>query len=225
MKSINANKRSIYAHTDNELYVNLFIPSRLNWKEKKTEIIQKNSFPDEAKTQLIINPEKTAAFTLKLRYPAWVKKWGLKVSVNGKDYPVSQDPASYISIDRKWKKGDKVVMEMPMRITVEQLPDKSNYYSIFYGPVTLAAKTGTEDMTGLFADDSRGGHIAHGRQIPMKDMPIIVSDRSTKISRVLFIQLFLYLLQHPRNSCLKKKNKWHHTWEYRLCIAMLLVVC
>lgn len=166
----------IYAHTDNELYVNLFIPSRLNWKEKKTEIIQENSFPDEAKTQLIINPEKTAAFTLKLRYPTWVKKWELKVSVNGKDYPVSQDPASYISIDRKWKKGDKVVMEMPMRITVEQLPDKSNYYSIFYGPVTLAAKTGTEDMTGLYADDSRGGHIAHGKQIPMKDMPIIVSD-------------------------------------------------
>lgn len=178
----------IYAHTDNELYVNLFIPSRLNWKEKKTEIIQENSFPDEAKTQLIINPEKTAAFTLKLRYPVWVKKWGLKVSVNGKDYPVSQDPASYISIDRKWKKGDKVVVEMPMRITVEQLPDKSNYYSIFYGPVTLAAKTGTEDMTGLFADDSRGGHIAHGRQIPMRDMPIIVSDPARIASLVKPVQ-------------------------------------
>lgn len=166
----------IYAHTDNELYVNLFIPSRLNWKEKNVEVIQENTFPDEAKTQLIINPEKTTAFSLKLRYPAWVEKGTLKVTVNGKDYPVSQDPASYISIDRKWKKGDKVVVEMPMRITLEQLPDKSNYYSIFYGPVTLAAKTGTEDMTGLFADDSRGGHIAHGRQIPMKDMPIIVSD-------------------------------------------------
>ncbi|MBF0647661.1 glycoside hydrolase family 127 protein [Dysgonomonas sp. GY75] len=166
----------IYAHTDNELYVNLFIPSRLNWKEKNMEVMQENVFPDEAKTQLTINPEKTTAFTLKLRYPAWVEKGAVKVTVNGKDYPASQDPASYISIDRKWKKGDKVVMEMPMRITVEQLPDKSNYYSIFYGPVTLAAKTGTEDMTGLFADDSRGGHIAHGRQIPMKDMPIIVSD-------------------------------------------------
>lgn len=166
----------IYAHTDNELYVNLFIPSRLNWKEKNVEVIQENSFPDEAKTQLTINPEKATTFSLKLRYPAWVEKGTLKVTVNGKDYPVSQDPASYISIDRKWEKGDKVVVEMPMRITLEQLPDKSNYYSIFYGPVTLAAKTGTEDMTGLFADDSRGGHIAHGRQIPMKDMPIIVSD-------------------------------------------------
>lgn len=166
----------IYAHTDNELFVNLFIPSHLNWQAKKVEIIQENIFPDEAKTQLIINPEKPTNFTLQLRYPAWVEKGELKVTVNGKNYPVPQMPKDYISIDRKWKKGDKVVMEMPMRLMVEQLPDHSNYYSIFYGPIVLAAKTGTEDMDGLFADDSRGGHIAHGKQIPMKDMPIIVSN-------------------------------------------------
>ncbi|MBK5721909.1 glycoside hydrolase family 127 protein [Dysgonomonas sp. Marseille-P4677] len=166
----------IYAHTDDELYVNLFIPSRVKWEAKKTEIIQENIFPDEAKTCLTINPEKATNFTLQLRYPKWVKRGTLKVTVNGKNYPVSEASLNYIAINRKWKKGDKVVMEMPMHLTVEQLPDKSNYYSIFYGPIALAAKTGTEDMVGLFADDSRGGHIAHGKQIPMKDMPIIVSD-------------------------------------------------
>lgn len=166
----------IYAHTDNELYVNLFIPSRLNWDAKKTEIIQENTFPDQARTQLIINPEKTTNFTLQLRYPAWVEKGTLKITINGKDYPVSQESADYVQIARKWKKGDKVVMEMPMQLKVEQLPDNSNYYSILYGPIVLAAKTGHEDLAGLFADDSRGGHIAHGAQIPMKDMPIIVSD-------------------------------------------------
>ncbi|PXV65833.1 hypothetical protein CLV62_1066 [Dysgonomonas alginatilytica] len=166
----------IYAHTENELFVNLFIPSRLDWKAMNTEIIQQNKFPDEDETHLTVNPDKDKIFTLQLRYPEWVEKGALKISINGKDYPLSQEPATYIAIKRKWKKGDKVTMKMPMHIKLEQLPDKSNYYSILYGPIVLAAKAGTEDMEGLFADDSRGGHIAHGKQIPIKDMPIIVSE-------------------------------------------------
>ncbi|MDH6307945.1 DUF1680 family protein [Dysgonomonas sp. PFB1-18] len=165
----------IYAHTDKELYVNLFIPSRLNWTEKETEIIQENTFPDEPKTTLTINPKKAQKFTLKLRYPSWVQQGTVKVLLNGKPQSVTEENG-YVSINRTWKKGDKVVLEVPMHIAAEQLPDKSNYYSFRYGPVVLAAKTGTEDMIGLFADDSRGGHIAHGRQIPMKEMPIIVSN-------------------------------------------------
>lgn len=165
----------IYAHTDKDLYVNLFIPSRLNWAEKEVEIIQENSFPDEPNTTLTINPKKARIFTLKLRYPSWVQQGAVKVLLNGKSQTVAEENG-YISMNRTWKEGDKIVLEVPMHITAEQLPDKSNYYSFQYGPVVLAAKTGTEDMTGLFADDSRGGHIAHGKQIPMKEMPIIVSN-------------------------------------------------
>ncbi|GHV41121.1 hypothetical protein FACS1894179_08730 [Bacteroidia bacterium] len=146
------------------------------WKEKNVEIIQENSFPDEATTQLTVNPQKASVFTLKLRYPSWVEEGKLKVAINGKPYVISQGSTGYISIERKWKKGDKVTMKMPMRIAVEQLPDKSNYYSILYGPLVLAAKTGAEDLIGLFADDSRGGHIAHGKKLPLKEIPIIVSD-------------------------------------------------
>ncbi|GAB1415758.1 glycoside hydrolase family 127 protein [Paludibacter sp.] len=166
----------IYAHTNNELYINLFIPSKLTWKEKAVEIIQQNNFPAESKTELIINPKKKTKFAIKLRYPVWVAENNLKVSVNGKPIKVTQKPASYITIERKWKKGDKVRVELPMRITVEQLPDHSNYYSFFYGPIVLAAKTGTDYLKGLFADDSRGGHIAHGKQIPLNDLPIVVSE-------------------------------------------------
>lgn len=165
----------IYAHTDNELYVNLFIPSELNWKKKSIKVTQKTGFPDEAKTTLLVNTQKAMKFTLKLRNPNWVADGELKVSVNGKQISGQVNDA-YVSINRVWKDGDILEMEMPMHISVEQLPDKSNYYSFIYGPIVLAAKTGTEDITGLFADDSRGGHIAHGRQIPMKDMPILLSE-------------------------------------------------
>lgn len=166
----------IYAYSGDELYVNLFIPSKLNWKQKDIEIIQENSFPDEAATLLTINPRKATTFSLNVRYPSWMEKREMKVKINGKDYNAASTASGYVSINRKWNKGDKVQIQIPMTIRAEQMPDKSNYYSFFYGPVTLAAKTGKEYLKGLFADDSRGGHIAHGRQIPLKDIPIIVNE-------------------------------------------------
>lgn len=174
----------IYAHKGDELYVNLFIPSRLNWKEKNIEIIQENNFPDLPQTQLTVNPDIITEFTLQIRYPEWVEKGALRISVNGEVQNIPQNSESYVPVKRKWKKGDTVIIEMPMQLLAEQLPDKSNYYSINYGPVVLAAESGTEDLKGLFADDSRGGHIAHGKQIPMKDMPIIVSESDKIISNI-----------------------------------------
>jgi len=174
----------IYAHTDNSLFVNLFIPSRLEWKEKKVEVIQENHFPDETKTLLIINPVKATIFTLQLRYPEWVKEGELTVWVNGKKQKVQKNAQGYISLNRNWKKGDKVEVEMPMHIHVEQLPDHSNYYSFLYGPIVLAAKTGSEDLKGLYADDSRKGHVAHGHKIPLKDMPVLVSETDKILNHI-----------------------------------------
>ncbi len=175
----------IYAHTDNELYVNLFIPSRLNWKDNNIEVIQENRFPDEPKTTLTINPAKTIDFTLKLRYPDWVKSGELKVLINGKEQKVEKNTDGYVSFKRNWKKGDAVVIIMPMHIEAEQLPDGSNYYSFLYGPIVLAAKNGTEDMPGLYADDNRKGHEARGRRIPLKDMPILVSEPEKIVEKLI----------------------------------------
>lgn len=174
----------IYSHNSNELYVNLFIPSVLTWKEKNIEIIQENNFPDDSKTSLTIKASKASTFTLKVRYPQWVKEGELKLAINGKPESVNVDKDGYVSINRKWKNKDRIVVDMPMHLHVEQLPDKSNYYAFFYGPIVLAAKTGTENMDGLFADDSRGGHIAHGQQIPLKDIPIVVSNPNELTSRL-----------------------------------------
>lgn len=60
-----------------------------------------------------------------------------------------------------------------MKISLEPLPDQQPYYAFMYGPIALASPMGKEDLDGLFADDSRGGHIAHGKQIPLLNMPIL----------------------------------------------------
>ena len=74
----------------------------------------------------------------------------------------------YLPLSRKWEKGDVITFHLPMKVSVEQIPDKKDYYAFLYGPIVLAASTGTEHLDGLYADDSRGGHIAHGKQIPDK---------------------------------------------------------
>jgi DUF1680 family protein len=161
----------IYAHKGNQLYVNLFIPSSLDWKEQGVNIIQTNKYPDEPRTTLIINSETPVDFELKIRYPKWTKNMG--ITVNGDQIPVKRGKDGYVSIKREWKKGDEVIAEFPMNIEVSGLPDKSNFVSISYGPVVLASRWGSENMTGLFADDSRGGHIARGPQISFSNIPYV----------------------------------------------------
>ncbi len=195
----------IYAHTEDELFVNLFIPSHLDWKEKNVEVQQENNFPDEAKTTLTIYPARKTAFTLQLRYPDWVKAGELKVRVNGKEHVAQKNAHGYISLNRTWKKGDKVEVEMPMHIHAEQLPDQSNYYSFLYGPIVLAAKTSTEDMKGMYAGDSRKGHAPQGLKIPLNDMPTLVceADKVTNcIAPVSGKALTFYL------SSLYPEDKW-----------------
>lgn len=177
----------IYAHSGNDLYVNLFIPSELNWKEKNIKITQITKFPEEEQTQITVQPRRTTRFTLKLRFPEWASNQNPEVHLNGKPIPVFVTDG-FIAINRKWKKNDKIILKLPMQISVEQIPDKSNYYSFLYGPIVLASKTSTEHLDGLFADDSRGGHIAHGMQVPQRDLPMIVGDKNQLASYVKPVQ-------------------------------------
>ncbi len=174
----------IYAHTPSDLYVNLFIPSEVNWKEKGVSITQQTNFPDEANTRLLIKTKKAQRFNLKIRYPIWVQKGGLKISVNGEIQNIEAEPGAYANISRKWKSGDHVEILLPMETRVEELPGKPEYQSLFYGPVLLAAKIDTRHMDGLYADDSRGGHIAHGKLYSSKEIPLFVSDRDQSLPHI-----------------------------------------
>ncbi len=165
----------IYAKKEDKLYVNLFIPSEVGWDEKKAFLTQITNFPEEASTELIWNSKKKTKATLMLRYPQWVKVGELKVYINDKLQKIDTTPGSYVSLERKWKNGDRIKMELPMHLSLEELPDDSGYVSVKYGPIVLAAVTGDEDQDGLFADDSRGGHIADGPFLPLTEAPMFLS--------------------------------------------------
>lgn len=168
----------IYAHQKDTLYLNLFIPSQLTWKERGVVLTQETQFPDNGQVTLHINKTPKRAFTLKIRRPEWTHHSNdYEVTINGKSMPINMDSRSnYLTITRKWKKGDVIAFHLPMKVSMEQIPDKKGYYAFLYGPVVLAASTGTEHLDGLFADDSRGGHIAHGKQIPLQEAPMLIGN-------------------------------------------------
>lgn len=174
----------IYSHSDNKLFVNLFIASKLNWKSQGIHLKQQTKFPDEEQTSFEIETKKKNDFELNLRCPSWIAESQLEVSINGKKQIYKPNSNGYVAIKRTWKNGDRVVVNLPMRTNIEQLPDKSNYYSLLHGPIVLASKTGNEQMDGLFADDSRGGHIAHGPKIPLNEMPILESQPNEIVSKI-----------------------------------------
>lgn len=171
----------IYTHQDNSLYLNLFIASELDWKEKGIQIRQETDFPFEEKTRLQVT-DGSAHFDVKIRYPGWVAEGEMKITVNGDDFPVKKTPSSYVPVERTWQKGDVVEISFPMQSRLEQLPNVSNYYAFMHGPILLAAKAGTENLAGLVADDSRWGHIAHGKRLPIDEAPVIIAGDISEIT-------------------------------------------
>lgn len=166
------------------LFLNLFVASELNWAKKDILLRQETNFPYEEFTRLIIT-KGSSQFVLMIRYPSWVKDGDLKITVNGNPVSFNEHPSSYISIDRKWKEGDEVLVTFPMHTSVEQLPNIPDYLAFFHGPVLLGAKTGTEDLKGLIADDSRWGHIASGERLPVDEAPAIINTNKNDITEMI----------------------------------------
>ncbi len=169
----------IYAHRQDTLYVNLFIPSQLNWKEQGVTLTQETLFPDDGKVTLRIDKASKKKLTLMIRIPGWTgssKDYAITINGQKKKYAIRPGVSTYLPIHRKWKKGDVITFNLPMEVSLEQIPDKKDYYAFLYGPIVLAASTGTEHLDGIYADDSRGGHIAHGKQIPLQKVPILIGN-------------------------------------------------
>ncbi|WP_276089647.1 glycoside hydrolase family 127 protein [Pedobacter sp. JY14-1] len=174
----------IYAYDKDQLFLNLFVPSRLNWKEKGMMFEQRTDFPDEDKTLFKVISGQRTAFTLHVRYPSWVAPGALRIRVNGRNIPVGNQSGGYVAISRQWMKGDLVELTLPMHTRKEKMPDGSNYVAVLHGPILLAARTDTSEMKGLFADDSRMGHIASGKLVPLQEMPLFVDNQKPLAAQI-----------------------------------------
>lgn len=134
----------IYYHNRSGLFVNLFIPSVLNWREKGMTVRQDTDFPESGTVRISVSAERPVRTAIYLRYPSWSGK--AEIRVNGKKKRISQSPGSYIVLEREWKNGDCVEVTYPMDFYLEPAPDSPKIVALLYGPVVLAGKLGTKGM-------------------------------------------------------------------------------
>lgn len=172
----------IYAHDGDALYVNLFIASHLDWRERGVHVTQSTRFPDEPRTRLTVHD--AGSFALKIRYPGWVAPGALRVRLNGKPVKVTARPGGHVELRRAWAAGDHVDVELTMRTTLEPLPGLNRFVAVLHGPIALAAKTPQPgEKLNFTADGSRMGHIAQGPVCPQDSAPVFVSDKADFIRR------------------------------------------
>jgi len=127
-----------------DLYVNLYIPSTLRWNENSGQVslMQSGRYPFEAEVRFDITVSKPTEFAIHLRIPAWAE--GASISVNGKPAPASGVAGEFLTVRRAWKNGDRLEMDLPMRLRLEAIDAQHpQTVALLCGPLVLFAITDT----------------------------------------------------------------------------------
>jgi DUF1680 family protein len=141
------NESIYFRGADGSLYVNLFIPSVLNWKEKGLSIKQESNLPESNRSTLTVTTVKPVQMAIRVRKPKWAGN--TSISINGKKQQLTADAQGYLVLNRKWKNNDKIEFTMPEDVYTEAMPDNANRRAVFYGPVLLAGILGNTEPDPL----------------------------------------------------------------------------
>ncbi|MHB0955326.1 MAG: beta-L-arabinofuranosidase domain-containing protein [Pirellulaceae bacterium] len=163
---------TIFSHGDDSLYVNLFIPAELQWKEKGVQVRQETRFPEADTIELRFQVADPVALALKIRRPGWATQ-GIEVVVNDQPQSIASQPGSYFTIERTWRTGDVVALRMPMGLHIESLPHAEHLVAFLYGPLVLAGDLGT---AGLEALDLYTRNQTDLVAVPGPEVPVLVGD-------------------------------------------------
>ena len=128
--------RMIYTHDAQGIWVNLFIPSRLNGPDG-IRLVQETAFPNDAGSMIHVEAASGRPWTLRLRIPGWTSE-AARVTVNGRPVEAMATPGSYLSITRRWRAGDRIELALPMTTRWEAFEDRPNVAALVHGPVVLA---------------------------------------------------------------------------------------
>lgn len=138
---------AIYFHDNAGIWVNLFVPSELTWRQKGLTLRQETRYPEADKVSFTVRTRRPVTLALRLRYPGWAKD-GVTVTVNGRPQTTDDKPGSFIEIKKNWKTGDRVELTIPMSLRLETMPDNPRRVAILYGPTVLAGELEPEEQPG-----------------------------------------------------------------------------
>lgn len=175
---------AIYFHDDDQLYVNLFVPSRLDWKNKGFVLEQRSEYPLKETVDFTIGKAPATPVAIQLRCPVWTAG-PMVFEFNGNPVILKSKPGQYTEIKRIWKQGDKLRVRIPMKLWTEPLEGNPNKIAFLYGPLVLAGDLGPVAKTPSFpyAREQWDNFRA-----PTVEVPVLVradgQDLTAKLKRV-----------------------------------------
>ena len=172
---------SIYFKGDRALFVNLFIPSSVTWRELGVTLTQTTRFPDADTTRFAIEARRPTNATIAIRRPAWCV--GMQVKVNGRGVSADADDTGYVALRRTWRSGDVLDVQLPMTLRAEPLPGAPGMVAFAYGPVVLAGLLGSEGVTPaaqIIRNERESGSMLNA---PI-EVPTLTGDAGAVLSRV-----------------------------------------
>jgi DUF1680 family protein len=130
---------SSYFHDAQGIYVNLYVPSRLNWRQHgaSLSLTQRTEYPHASNSELELKTDRDVSFDLRLRIPAWA---GPKttLSVNGKKVNSELTPGRFASVARTWKNGDRIALEFDIPLSLQAVdPQHPDLVALQHGSVAL----------------------------------------------------------------------------------------
>jgi uncharacterized protein len=132
---------STYLRSSDGVYVNLFTPSKLQWKDGSGHygLQQETRYPFDNKIQVQVSGSSAKEYTIHIRIPSWASPDPV-LSVNGKRVPEPVQPGTFAAVRRTWKDGDRVELELPMPLRLEPVDaNHPNLVALVQGPLVLFA--------------------------------------------------------------------------------------
>jgi uncharacterized protein len=175
---------SSYFSASDGVYVNLYVPSSLRWKQNGTPcaLVQNTQYPYQAETTIAVQMEKPESFTIYLRVPAWAGP-ATHLAVNGKSASVTLKPGTFVPVRQTWKNGDRIEfsIDRPLRLSPVD-PQHPNQVAVLQGPLALFAVGNIpSDLTraNLLAAAQQGDAWqvpASGQSLKMLSYPAITGE-------------------------------------------------
>ena len=172
---------SIYFHTADALWINLFIPSVVTWKDTGLTLRQATTFPESPDTHVAISARRPVRATLHVRQPGWCD--GMAIRVNGRRWTAGPAANGYVAVEREWRNGDRLEIALPMTLRAEPLPGTSDIVAFLYGPIVLAGRLGRDGLAPgnqIIVNERESGTMLKANI----EVPVLAGDPATLTKRI-----------------------------------------
>jgi len=160
----------IYHHHDDTLYVNLFIASELEFRQKGVTVRQETDFPMGDTTRFTFSCAEPVRLNVMIRKPGWCEAAAFAVNGTAYEAPVAEN--GYYRISREFAEGDVITASLPMTLHIESMPDNPHRIALLHGPVVLAAVVADGSDLPLYHTNHLA--LAQNMRARQNEVPVLV---------------------------------------------------